>query len=420
MKTLRNISHVVVAAALLVLASGHAMRAAAGPTSVTVWNKYAVDAIVGVAKRPGAAATIDLTLVHAAIYDAVNAIDGVRYKPYASAPPAPSWASVDAAAAQAAHDVLVWLYPGQTATLDSQLAASIVAIPEGPEKAAGLAVGAAAADALMALRSNDGRNDLSVVFTTAPGAGHWEPTPPAYAAAQTPWVGAMKPFTMTSPSQFRPLPPPSLTSAEYAKAFNETASKGAFEGSTRTDAQTSQALFWGEHFATQYNRYLRDLASRQQLSPTDAARLFVEVNMAAADSFVACWDAKYTYGFWRPITAIRNALIDGNPDTLSDSLWSPLLATPNHPEYPSAHACGSSAITETLAAFFGTDRVVSFIDSTTDPHVHTFASFREMYNDVHEARIPGGLHFRFSMNIGRVIGSKVSRQLTKKYFVPNN
>lgn len=140
--------------------------------------------------------------------------------------------------------------------------------------------------------------------------------------------------------------------------------------------------------------------------------------MAAADSFVACWDAKYTYSFWRPVTAIRDAGLDGNAATVADSSWTPLLVTANHPEYPSAHACGSSAITETLAAFFGTDRVRTTITSTTEIHPRTFDTFRDLYEDVHESRIYGGVHFRFSMNVGRVIGAKVSRQLTKNYFVP--
>lgn len=418
MRTNSNISRVIAALALVAIAVGHVARAEAAGNSVTTWNAHAVDAIVGIAKKPGAAATIDLTLVHAAMYDAVNAIDGVRYKPYASAPAAASWASVDAAVAQSAHDVLAWLYPSQASTLDGYLADSLSTIADGPEKAAGVYVGANAADAIIALRTNDGRNDPSIVYTFSQSAGAWQLTPPAFAAPQTPWVAAMKPFTMTSPSQFRPSAPPSLTSAEYTKAFNETRTAGALVGSTRTDAETTQALFWAEHFATQYNRYLRDLTDQQQLSVPDSARLFAEINMAAADGLVACWDGKYTYGSWRPITAIRDAGLDGNAKTMPDVLWNPLLVTPNHPEYPSAHACGSSAIAETLTTFFGTDKVRTTITSTTDSHPRTFESFRDLYNDVEESRILAGLHFRFSMNAGRVMGAKVSRQLTKSYFVP--
>jgi hypothetical protein len=407
----------LVAVALLAAVCPTVPAAAAG-NPVTTWNAYAVNFIAGKLKKAGAAATIDLTLVHAAVYDAVNAIDGGRFKPYASAPSAAPNASVDAAVGQAAHDILVWLAPSDAALLDGELAAALLAIADGPEKEAGIATGAAAARAVIALRTNDGRNDPSVVYVPPQSVAAWVLTPPAFAAPQTPWVGTMKPFTMSSPSQFRPLAPPAVTSDDYANAVNETMRRGALTGSTRTGAETTQARFWAEHFATQYNRYLRDLVVQQALSPADAARLFAQVNMTAADSLIACWDGKYTYGLWRPVTAIREAAVDGNAATVADPLWTPLLVTPNHPEYPSAHGCGSSAIVETLAAFFGTDKVRTTITSTTDATPRTFDTFRDLYADVHESRILGGLHYRFSMNAGRVVGLKVARQLTKKYFVP--
>ena len=420
MKTCSNIVRNLMALALLAAVVGHTLPVAATSTgnSVTIWNRYAVDLVVGIAKKPGAAATIDLTLVHAAIYDAVNAIDGVRFKPYASAPVVAPGASIDAAVAQAAHDMLAWLLPAHKATLDADLATALLGIVDSPEKDAGIAAGAAAADAIIALRTNDGRNDPSVVYVPPTGVTAWVRTPPAFAPEQTPWVGVMKPFTMTSASQFRSGPPPEVTSAEYAESVNETKARGSMTGSTRTADETKQANFWAEHFATQYNRYLRDLAAVQALSPADTARLFAEINMAAADGLIACWDGKYTYALWRPITAIREAAIDGNPATVADPTWTPLLVTPNHPEYPSAHGCGSNAIAETLASFFGTDKVRSTITSLTDATPRTFDTFRDLYADVHESRILGGLHYRFSMNAGRMIGAKVSKQLTKKYFTP--
>lgn len=417
MQSCLNIVRRLLALALVAAAVGYGTPAAAAGNSVITWNAYATTYVVGKMKKPGAAAIIDLTLVHAAIYDAVNAIDGGRFKPYASAPVVPPNASVDAAVAQATHDILHSLAPFDT-TLDTDLAAALLAIPDGAEKDAGIAAGAAAASAIVALRTNDGRNDLSVVYVPPVSVSAWVETPPAHAPAQTPWVGTMKPFTMTSPSQFRPVAPPAVTSAEYAKALNETMSKGSLFESTRTPAETTQALFWAEHFTSQYTRYFRDLAAAQQLSVIDTARFFAALTMTAADSLIACWDGKFAHGLWRPITAIRSAAIDGNPDTAADPQWTPLIATPNHPEYPSAHGCGSSAIAETLAAFFGTDKVRSTITSTTDITPRTFDSFRDLYADVHESRILGGLHYRFSMNAGRVIGTKVSRQLMKKYFTP--
>jgi hypothetical protein len=405
----------------LAMGSGvHATPDESGQAGIAAWNTIAITASVGVAKRTQAVSTIEVTLVQAAVYDAVNAIGGGRYKPYASAPDAPAWASVDAAVATAAHDVLVWIFPQQVEDLDARLAESLAAIAEGPEKQAGINVGAAAASAIIALRTNDGRYDPTVVYTVKSGAGAWQLTPPAYAAPQTPWVGAMKPFTMTSPSQFRPAAPPALTSAEYAKAYNETMTRGGVFNSNRTNAETAQGFFWADNFTVQYNRYLRGLAVEQHLSAADTARLLAQINMVASDAFIACMDAKYTYGFWRPVTAAPMAGDDGNPDTAPDAQWLPLLITPNHPEYPSAHACGSGAVTDALIAFFGTDRIRSTVTSTIggSGFTRTFNRFSDMYADVHESRILAGLHYRFSMNVGRVIGSKVSRQLVKNYFTP--
>ena len=168
----------------------------------------------------------------------------------------------------------------------------------------------------------------------------------------------------------------------------------------------------------QYNRYLRRLAAEQRLAPAAKARLYAEINMAAADGGIACFDGKYTYGFWRPVTAIPAADTDDNPATVADLGWLPSVLTPNHPEYPSAHACVSGAIANTLDAFFGSDAVTSTIDSAVTQTAATFARFSDLYQDVHEARILGGLHYRFSMNAGRRIGRDVSRQLTRHYFTP--
>jgi hypothetical protein len=392
------------------------VRAAGG--ALAAWNVVAVNASASVAKRTQAVSTIEVTIVQAAVYDAVNAIDGGHFKPYASLPPAQPWASADAAIATAAHDVLVWLYPPQAGDLDLQLAASLADIPEGTENQAGIAVGAAAAQGVIAARASDGR-DANVSWTPPQGPGAWQPTFPAYAAPQTPWVAVMKPFTMSSASQFRPAAPPALASDEYATSLNETEARGAKTGATRTAAETAQALFWSDNFTVQYNRYLRTLAGEQGLSVADAARLLAMVNMAAADALIGCMDGKYAYGFWRPITAIPAAAGDGNPATSANPDWLPLLTTPNHPEYPSAHACGSMAVTETLAAFFGTDRVPSTITSTVAGAgaPRAFERFKDLYADVHEARILGGLHYRFSMNAGRALGAKVARQLVRTEFV---
>jgi len=313
--------------------------------------------------------------------------------------------------------VLVFLYPAQAPDLGTALTASLALVADGAGKTEGIGAGAAAAAALIARRLNDGR-DAPIGYTPGTGPGAWQPTPPAFLAAQTPWIAFVLPFTMNAPSQFRPGPPPALGSDKWEDAFNEVKLRGALVGSNRTADETIQARFWTDNAPTQYNRYLRRLAAEQRLAPAAKARLYAEINMAAADGGIACFDGKYTYGFWRPVTAIPAADTDDNPATVADLGWLPSVLTPNHPEYPSAHACVSGAIANTLDAFFGSDAVTSTIDSAVTQTAATFARFSDLYRDVHEARILGGLHYRFSMNAGRRIGRDVSRQLTRHYFTP--
>jgi hypothetical protein len=384
--------------------------------AVDDWNARAI-AAMNTAKRTQVAGFIDVTIVQAAVYDALNAIDGGAFRPYASRPQVHRGASMDAAAAQAAHDVLVFLYPAQTADLGAALRASLAVVADGAAKTDGIGAGAAAAAALIARRLNDGR-DAPIAYTPGTGPGAWQPTPPAFLAAQAPWIAFVLPFTMNAPSQFRPTPPPALGSDKWEDAFNEVKLRGALVGSNRTPDETIQARFWTDNAPTQYNRYLRRLAAEQRLAPAAKARLYAEINMAAADGGIACFDGKYKYGFWRPVTAIPAADTDDNPATIADFGWLPAVVTPNHPEYPSAHACVSGAIVNTLAAFFGSDAVTSTIDSAVTQTSAAFARFSDLYQYVHEARILGGLHYRFSMNAGRRIGRDVSRQLTRLYFNP--
>jgi len=380
------------------------------------WNARAIAAIL-TAGRTQTVGFIELTIVQAAVYDAVNAIDGVRHQPYASSPQTNPAASMDAAAAQAAHDVLVWLYPTQASSFDSALAATLAAIPAGSPKLDGIAAGASAASALITLRTNDGR-DAPIGYTPGSAPGEWQPTPPTFLAAQTPWVAFVRPFAIQSPSQFRSGPPPSLSSNDWAEAFNEVKQRGALVGSSRTADETTQALFWTDNAPSQYNRYFRRIAADQALTQADKARMYAEVNMAAADAGIGCFDGKYTYGFWRPVTAIPAADTDGNSHTVADPTWLPLATTPNHPEYPSAHACVSGAIADTLAAFFGTDHVTTTVDSNVTHTALTFDRFKDVFAYVYEARILAGLHYRFSMNAGRQLGRQVSAWLVRNQFKP--
>ena len=405
-------SHVIAIAVLTAVFVPAVVRADA----IDDWNARAIAAILA-ANRTPTVGFIELTIVQAAVYDAVNAIDGGRHQQYASSPQTNPAASIDAAAAQAAHDVLVWLYPAQAAALDASLAATLGAIPAGSPKLDGIAAGASAASALIALRTNDGR-DAPIGYTPGSAPGDWQPTPPAFLAAQTPWVAFVRPFAIQSPSQFRPGPPPSLSSNDWAEAFNEVKQRGALAGSNRTAEETTQALFWTDNAPSQYNRYFRRIATEQILTQADKARMYAEINMAAADAGIACFDGKYAYGFWRPVTAIPAADTDDTPHTVADPGWLPLATTPNHPEYPSAHACVSGAIAATLAAFFGTDHVTTTVDSNVTHTAVTFDRFKDVFAYVYEARILAGLHYRFSMNAGRQLGRQVSARLVQTQFKP--
>lgn len=409
-------SFVMAIGVALTLVSSSISRAA---DVLDAWNARAVAAAETVAGRTQAVGFVEVAIVQAAVYDALNAIDGGRFQPYGSNPDTNPAASMDAAAAQAAHDVLIWLYPAQAADLDAALDASLAAIPEGAAKTDGIAAGVAAAAAMITLRTDDGR-DAPIDYTPGSGPGVWQPTPPAFLAAQTPWLAFVRPFTMKRPSQFRSGPPPSLSSDEWSDALAEVRLRGALVGSNRTPDETEQALFWTDNAPLQYNRYFRRLATDQQLGPADKARLYAEVNMAAADASIACWDSKYTYSFWRPVTAIHAESGDDNRNAITDPIWLPLATTPNHPEYPSAHACISSSIVETLASFFGADDIVSAIDSTATGTARQFDRFGDMYLYVHEARILGGLHYRFSMNAGRRLGRHVAHRLVRHYFRPSD
>ncbi|HEX8076692.1 MAG TPA: vanadium-dependent haloperoxidase [Chthoniobacterales bacterium] len=388
--------------------------------TVLDWNAHASNAIVGVAGMRPERGVIRLAMVHIAIYDAVNAIEGYPFEPYAVSPNVALPASPDAAAAAAAHDVLVALFPAQQANLDAKYAASLGTIPDGAAKTNGISVGQQAAAALLALRANDGR-DTSVTYTPGSGPGAWVPTPPGFLAPGAPETALIRPFALNSPSQFRAEPPPTFTSETWTHDYNETKRLGAATGSTRTPEQTDIGRFWTEQPMLQWNRAWRNISTTRGLSLPDNARFFAMLTMASADSFIACWDSKYTYGFWRPVTAIRAGETDGNPETAPDPNWTPLAVTPNHPEYPAAHGSFSGASTYTLRAFFGTDEFDFTIDSTvanlTSP-VRSYSSFSQVLDEVADARVYGGMHYRNSTQKGAIIGKQVSHFVTNHYFRP--
>jgi hypothetical protein len=386
--------------------------------AVLQWNAHAARAIVTLGGQVPPRALIRFAMVHLAMYDAVNAIEGAPFEPYVAVPLVNRPASPDAAAATAAHDVLVALFPAQAAELDAKLADSLASIPEGTAKANGIAVGHASASAMLAAREGDGR-DATVVYVPTPGPGLWVPTPPAFLSAQAPETQFVQPFTLNAGSQFRPDPPPDLTSDEWARDYNEIKALGAAVGSSRTAEQTDIARFWSDNPPLQWNRAWRALSAARGLGLADNARYFAMLTTASADSLIACWDAKFFYNFWRPVTAIRAGDSDFNASTAPDSAWIGVIVTPPHPEYPAAHGCFSGASTETLKYFFGSDEVALSMDSTVAgvaTPVRSYARLSDALAEVLEARIFGGMHYRNSTRIGANIGKQVSRFTTRHFF----
>jgi len=388
--------------------------------AVLDWNAYAAKAIVTVGGQAPPRALIRLAMVHLAIYDAVNAIEGAPFEGYASVPAVNRPASEEAAAATAAHDVLVALFPAQAADLGALYAASLAALPDDIAKENGITVGQQAASAILIKRAGDGR-DATVIYTPGSGPGVWVPTPPAFLGALAPETPFVQPFALKSASQFRPDSPFGLTSEEWAHDYNEIKALGSAVGSSRTPEQTDIARFWSDNPPLQWNRAWRALSMTKGLGLAENARYFAMLASASADALIACWDAKYFYNFWRPVTAIRAGDSDGNPETAPDPTWIGLIVTPNHPEYPAAHGCFSGASTETLKYLFGTDEISFSVDSNVTGLVNpvkTYSRFSAALTEVLDARIYGGMHYRNSTRVGANMGKQVSRYTTRHFFRP--
>jgi PAP2 superfamily len=405
-----------------------AAPAVARADAVTDWNAIASNSIVTVAGQPPAVSALSFAIVQGAVYDAVNAIDG-GYRPYLVLPAANPWDSKDAAAAAAAFKVLAWLFPGQLVTLQPAYDGYVAALPDQPagSKAAGVAIGEAAAAAMITARTNDGRGGgPGTLVGTTPGV--WRPTIPFFAQDPAPWVGEVRPFLLPDAEMVRSDGPNALSSAAYAEDFNEVKSVGSRTSTTRTADQTEAAIWWQGNGGF-WNGVTRGLAAEHGLDIVQNARLFAMEDLAAADGFIGCYKDKYFWTFWRPVTAIREAAGDGNPATEADPNWTPLfdpatpqfgppLSTPPFPDHPSAHSCASSAIVHTMQEFFGTDKI-SF--SSFSPRTRTTRSFERLSDalkEVIDARVWGGIHFRTADVQGSVLGKKVAHYLRNNYFQP--
>jgi PAP2 superfamily len=387
------------------------------------WNAIAETA-VKTAKHAPPVAALDFAIVHLAIYDAVESVDR-RYEPYHALVPGAT-GSVSAAAAKAGHDVLVGLFPAQSATLDANYANFLATNGIDPFDP-GIPVGAQSALAILALRSNDGRFPLNPPpFLGNTAIGQWRPTPsllpgapPSFSPGLTPWVATVTPFTMNSTSQFRVDPPPDLRSDVWTADYNEVMKVGSLTSTTRTPEQTEIGYFWADSGPVLWQNALRYI-SRNYLTDTgDSARMYALAEASLADTQIACWDTKYFYNFWRPITAIRAG--GGNPALVADPAWQPLINTPNFPEYTSGHASTSGAISHVLRLFFGTDEL-NFQMTTTNPNAlqktRTFARFSQAEEEVVNARVYVGIHYRNSDTTARAQGLRVANWVFKNYFRP--
>ncbi|PYJ98402.1 MAG: hypothetical protein DME23_12155 [Verrucomicrobia bacterium] len=379
---------------------------------ISDWNDTAIRVIKSVNPNP-IFASRSLAMTHVAQFDAVNAVVGC-YEPYAAHLSAPG-ASAEAAAAQAAYHVLVNLYPSQLFTLDAALAGSLSAMPDGTAKTDGIALGNEAAGVILALRANDG-STATVRYTPGSGPGVWVPTPPAFAPAVLPQWRYVTPWTMTAPEQFRPGPPLALESASYTADFNEIKALGALNSSTRTPEQTDIALFHNsEAPGFTLSSAARFAVAAHPLRLVDSARLFALLNMAVADALISVWDAKFTYNFWRPVTAIRAADTDGNPATDPDPAWLPLAATPPHPEYPAAHTIISAAGATVLASVFGDEFTFTISSPALPGKPRTYARFSDFPGESSLARIAAGFHWRNSTVVAGKMGAAIGRQALAKY-----
>jgi len=392
----------------------------AGPNAVSTWNEIA-SATVNV---PGAATgtpeekspnfAADLATVHVAIYDAVMAIVGT-HQPYAVIPPsAAADASQEAAVGSAAYRVLLGLFPARTAQYQAAYDAFIAAIADGPAKAKGIAIGAEAAAAVLALRANDGRSVVLAAYVPGTGPGQFRGLNPVN--RNGPYI---KPFALTSNSQFRAPAPPALTSAAYAADFNETRLLASATSTTRTADQSQLALFGTATPPLYLQINLRMFATTSR-TIAEHARLMAMVWVAVNDTGNACFESKYFYERWRPTSAITLADTDGNSATDVDTAWVPVVPTPNHPEYPAAHSCNSSAVAEILTAYYGTPNITfDFVGAGPATGItRHYTSMPAMLQEIQMARIAGGMHFRTSTVEGEALGRNVAQWIVAHRFKP--
>ncbi|HEY6005632.1 MAG TPA: vanadium-dependent haloperoxidase [Anaeromyxobacter sp.] len=378
---------------------------AAGADAVTDWNQAALRA-TETAGAPVPVQARAMAIVHAAIFDAVNAVEQ-KYAAYAVDVRAEPGASAEAAAAAAAHGILERLYPPQKAVADAALAGALAKIPEGPARAAGLRLGQDVAEKLFALRKGDG-SSAEQPYAFGSGPGIYQPTPPMNANPILPQWRNVKPFLLTSARQFPFSGPPAPGSGAFAKDFNEVKRLGSRTSAERTNEQTAIAIHWAGSEVPPLNAIARAAAAAKGLTLVDDARLFALLNMAMADALIAGFEAKYTFNHWRPVTAIRNAGLAGNAATSADAAWEPLLVTPPHQEYPSAHCLGAGAAMAVLRHVFEGDRLSTSYVYPPLGVLLRWESFSQVEKEIENARVWAGIHFRTAVEHGTRFGRQVA------------
>jgi PAP2 superfamily len=387
---------VAVSAALSAPAS-----ASTGPETVVSWNRT----LLGILRTPGAQpATVhptrSLAIVQLAVYDAVRASH---------------WGSRRAAADAAAHDTLVALYPAQQPTLDQQYADMLGALPDSPRKQAGVEVGRRVAARILELRTGDGSAATPPPYVPSPGPGEYQLTPPNFPQPVfTHWAN-VTPFVLRSGDEFRPPPPPRLSSRRYAAALNEVQAFGVATGSARTPDQTQIGKFWTAPIQNYWNEIAQTVTTERDRSIVHAARTFAQLDVAFADATIAFYDAKYAYHFWRPITAIRNADSDGNRRTFADPGWTPLATTPADPSYPGAHSVISAAAARILASQYGNCFRFSVTSEVLPGVLRSFGSFSQAAEEAGVSRIYAGVHTRIDHVAGKRLGDEVAESVLRAF-----
>ena len=391
-----------------------------GPNVVSIWHEIAINTINVPASPTGATPEErvggpDIATVQLAVYDAAIAIAGT-HKPFAITPTTPAaGASMEAAVIEAAYRVLKGLFPSRGAQYEAAYSAGLAGIADGDAKSRAIAIGAEVASGILALRANDGRSVALAPYVAGNAPGDFRGVNPVNR------VGALiRPFTLRSADQFRPEPPPALTSDLYARDLNEVKAYGGAVSALRTPAQLDLARFHTESPAVAPYRNQRRFAT-VNTELADNARLLAQISVAFADTMIGCFDAKYHYNFWRPQSAIPLAATDGNPATDADAGWTPVVPTPNHPEYPAAHGCATTATAETLRQFYGTKKLAFDWDTTVASVVQKtlhYESTDDLLRDVIDARIYGGMHYRNSGEAGVQLGRKTAQWVARYHFEP--